>query len=315
MLAFQPKISVIIPTRNEEGVIQECLSSIFEQSLRPYEVIIVDGHSTDDTLNRASKFPVKVFFESKPSSLPNARNIGISKATGDLLLIMDADTILLKDCLKNAVKYFDAPKVYAVIPSPNLTTHTRLEKIQAQWLSGTANNIRNGIGIFTFVQFFRKKVFETISFDPDLGYGEDDDFQERLRQQLDKIDGKIVNANDCKISVHYPHTWKELRSQWTWWGRTFLRYLNKHKTIRTFLILGSVLAPSTLLVLCFLSLFFIQAFPFFIIILSLLLARSIIACYRSKSLNLLQFIGFEFIRSAFFITGVIQGFFSEERGK
>ena len=56
-------VSVIIPTRNEEQGITECLTAVFNQSFKPFEVIVVDGRSTDNTIGVASKFPVKVFTE------------------------------------------------------------------------------------------------------------------------------------------------------------------------------------------------------------------------------------------------------------
>jgi len=314
MHSSSPRVSVIIPTKNEEQVIRECLSSVFDQSLTPYQVIIVDGHSIDNTLKEARRFPVEIFCESAPTSLPNARNIGIENASGDLFLVMDADTVLKRDCVEKAVKYFQDPKVFAVIPALEIKAHTRLERTQEKWLRGTSNPLRHGIGIFTFVEFFRKEVFENIKFDPDLGYGEDDDFQQRFKQVY-KGYGKIIYAHDCRISVHYPHTFKELWSQWTWWGRTFTRYLSKHVSTRTFLILGSILAPTILLILGFLTLFFSLAVPFLILVSALLVARTLIACYRSKSINFVEFIAFEFTRSLFFVFGVIQGFFSGERGK
>ena len=43
------KISVIIPVKNEEDKIERCFEAVFSQSLKPHEVIVVDGHSTDGT--------------------------------------------------------------------------------------------------------------------------------------------------------------------------------------------------------------------------------------------------------------------------
>jgi len=71
------EISVIIPTRNEGKVIHSCLSSVFYQSVKPLEVIGVDGRSTDDTLEEARQFPVKILSQTGPTSLPSARNLGI----------------------------------------------------------------------------------------------------------------------------------------------------------------------------------------------------------------------------------------------
>ena len=47
------KISVVIPVMNEEEKIGQCLEAVLSQSLKPHEVIVVDGHSTDQTVERA----------------------------------------------------------------------------------------------------------------------------------------------------------------------------------------------------------------------------------------------------------------------
>jgi len=307
-------VSVIIPTKNEEQVIHECLSSVFNQSLKLLEVIIVDGRSTDNTLKKTRQFPVKIITEAEPTSLPHARNLGIENAKGEVIFIMDADVILEKNCIKNAVKYFEDSNIMAVIPSEQNVAHTRLEKIQIDWLRGTANPIRMGVGISSFAEFFHKMVFKKIKFDSDLGYGEDADFQRRLKR-LCRGSVKIIHSCDSNISVHHPHTFKELWSQYSWYGRTFTRYLLKDLSIKTILNLGSLLAPTILLVLGFLTLFFAQALPFLVLVFALLVARNLIACYRSKSIYFVEFIAFEFIRSLFFVIGITQGFFSKKRGK
>lgn len=58
------KISLIIPVKNEEDKIERCLEAMFNQTIKPYEVIVVDGHSTDNTMENAKKFPVKTFHKS-----------------------------------------------------------------------------------------------------------------------------------------------------------------------------------------------------------------------------------------------------------
>lgn len=54
------KICVIIPVRNEEEKIEQCLEAVFNQTIEPCEVIVVDGHSTDKTVENAREFSVKV---------------------------------------------------------------------------------------------------------------------------------------------------------------------------------------------------------------------------------------------------------------
>jgi glycosyltransferase involved in cell wall biosynthesis len=307
-------VSVIIPTKNEERVINECLSFVFAQSLQPLEVIIVDGLSTDGTLRIAQQFPVKIITEKEPTSLPNARNLGIEKAKGDVILIMDADVILEENCIENAVKRFEDASIVAIIPCEKSRAHTRLEKIEICWLRGTANPVRSGVGIPSFVEFFRQTVFEKVRFDPNLGYGEDMDFQKRLKK-IFKGKEKIVYSDNSTIYIHHPHTFKELRSQYAWYGRTFKTYFSKNPSIRTILNLGSLLAPTILIILCIFNLFFVQVLPLLLLLFALLVTRNIIACYRSKSRFLIEFIAYELVRSIFFVIGLTQGLFSKKRGK
>jgi glycosyltransferase involved in cell wall biosynthesis len=309
-----PTISVIIPTRNEEQGIAECLTAVFNQSFKPFEVIIVDGRSTDNTIKVASKFPVKVFTESEPSSLPNARNIGAENAQGNILFIMDADVIIDKDCIMNAVKYFEDPQIIGVIPIENYIAHSKLEKIQIDWYRGSANPIRSGIGISVFAEFLRKSIFERVKFDPCLGYGEDGDFQRRMLSSYGNS-GKIVRSSDSIISAHYCHTLKDLRSQYSWYGRTFRGYLRKNFLLKPILNLGSLIAPTLLIILGLLTVVFPKILPLFTVMAALITSRNLMVCIRSRSSTFFEFLGYEFLRSLFFIRGLLQGLFSKKRGR
>lgn len=301
----RPNVSVIVPTKNEGTVIESCLFSVFNQSVQPSEVIVVDGHSTDNTLEKAEKYPITIILENEPTSLPNARNLGAQQANGEVLLLLDADMILDRDCLKNALEYFTDPDVIAVVPDVKVSEHTRLEKIYGRWLEATESSIR-----LPNTNFIRKEVFKSIKYDRNLGFGEDDDFQIRLRQSYGK--SKIVLAHDCKITMHLPHSVKELWQQHTWYGRTFLRYFLKNHGIRQILALASLLLPMFTLIFAGLALVS-QCFAFLAIIgLAFLAAKSLVVCYRSRSFYLPDFLMLEFLRSILFLFGMVQGFSSDE---
>ena len=61
--------SIIIRTKNEERWIDFCLKKVFEQKDINFEVIIIDNYSTDKTVDKAKKFPVKIY---KPKQLYNS---------------------------------------------------------------------------------------------------------------------------------------------------------------------------------------------------------------------------------------------------
>lgn len=99
------KISVIVACYNEEDKIGMCLDGLLEQVVKPYEIIIVDGRSTDRTVKIIREYQkksklIKLFFEGKNRSPANARNIGWQRAKGDYLLFLEADSKIGKDFIE-----------------------------------------------------------------------------------------------------------------------------------------------------------------------------------------------------------------------
>ena len=88
------KVTVIIPTYNEEKVIEACLESLSKQTLKDAEIIVVDDGSTDETINILQKVRksrgVKIF-KQKHKGPGAARNLGVRRAKGEVLVFVDAD--------------------------------------------------------------------------------------------------------------------------------------------------------------------------------------------------------------------------------
>jgi len=83
-------ISVIIPAYNAARFLPRCLNSVFAQTLKPKEIVVVDDGSTDDTAALAGQLGARVI--SIPNSgISNARNVGIQSASGEWIALLDAD--------------------------------------------------------------------------------------------------------------------------------------------------------------------------------------------------------------------------------
>lgn len=95
-----PLVSVIVPTLNAARVIGACLDSIDRQEYSPIEVLVIDGHSSDETLRLAHEHTQKVYFEGAAApppgvfSAPAQRNTGACRAAGEYIYHVDADMIL-----------------------------------------------------------------------------------------------------------------------------------------------------------------------------------------------------------------------------
>jgi len=87
------KISFIIPTLNAASVLETCLKSIKKQDLKNYEIVIIDGGSTDNTLKIAKKYHAKIF-KNPLKTAEAGKAIGVQKATGKYIALIDSDNIL-----------------------------------------------------------------------------------------------------------------------------------------------------------------------------------------------------------------------------
>ncbi len=102
------KISVVIPTYNEQNVIGECVKSLSRQTHRDFEIIIVDDGSTDNTLAIAREIDFDAhkvtILEQKHKGPGAARNLAAKHAKGDILVFVDADMTFDKNFLKMLIK-------------------------------------------------------------------------------------------------------------------------------------------------------------------------------------------------------------------
>jgi glycosyltransferase involved in cell wall biosynthesis len=110
------RISVIIPAYNAARFLPRCLESVFAQTLKPEEVIVVDDGSTDNTAALAAVLGATVFVRAN-GGLAAARNTGIRKAEGEWIALLDADDMWAPEKLERqaACIQFNTVLVYTGI--------------------------------------------------------------------------------------------------------------------------------------------------------------------------------------------------------
>lgn len=104
---YQPYISVIVTVRNEEATIRQCLTSLTNQTLSKelYEIVVVDGKSTDKTckiveeISKSSLASITLI-EQAGSGISNARNTGIKRSRGEVIVFIDGDAYAQQNCLE-----------------------------------------------------------------------------------------------------------------------------------------------------------------------------------------------------------------------
>jgi glycosyltransferase involved in cell wall biosynthesis len=109
------KLSVIIPTLNEEPHAGALLSDVMAQTRPPDEVLVVDAGSTDGTVTLVRRFPSVQLLTTKPP-VACGRNLGGRSATGDVLIFLDADVRLPSNFFQGFLEEFEGRQLDVACP-------------------------------------------------------------------------------------------------------------------------------------------------------------------------------------------------------
>ena len=190
----KPKISVIIPTLEEENYIEAVLSRL--NKVKPaVEVIVVDGGSRDRTIELAKHFTDKVV-QTQKHGIASGRNYGARKASGDILVFLDADVTFPVKFVEKVLDTFKDPTVVGatcnIMPLHYQLGSTVFFKVYNIILRACTKFRPHSRGEFFAV---RKSAFETAKgFDESMPCLEDHD----LANRLSKL-GRFVFISDLTI--------------------------------------------------------------------------------------------------------------------
>jgi len=105
------QVSVVLAVYNEENWMRTCLDSLMNQTI-PFELIVVDNGSVDASVQVAQEYTSLVFSSEKGKL--NARNLGVQEASGDVVVMVDADCQYPRTFLEQITKHFRDPSVVMV---------------------------------------------------------------------------------------------------------------------------------------------------------------------------------------------------------
>lgn len=113
------KVSVIIPTYNRNKVLTETIDSVLMQKFKSFELIIVDQSKkhSKQTVSFIENIKDKRFryFKISPPSLPAARNFGLKKSNGEVIIYIDDDVVLDDNFIKAHYESYTKKKAVAVV--------------------------------------------------------------------------------------------------------------------------------------------------------------------------------------------------------
>jgi glycosyltransferase involved in cell wall biosynthesis len=182
----RPLVSVIVPVYNGESYLGAALESIFAQDYRPFEVIVVDGQSVDNTASIAKSYKQARYILQTDQGISNAYNIGIDASMGEFVSFLSHDDLWTPDKLTVQINYLmDHPEIeYSIAmvkfflePGCSIPPGFRKELFE-----------NDHVGQIMETLVAPKSLFQKIGkFDPDLTTAEDVDW--------------FARANDSKIPM------------------------------------------------------------------------------------------------------------------
>lgn len=193
-------ISIIVPLYNKLNEVCRAIDSIISQTIQEFELIIVDGGSTDgslDVIKKYEKDPRYHLVHQKSKGLPAGRNEGIAAATGELIAFLDADDMWCPTFLEKIISLrdkFPEAGLYATAYATAYESHLekpRLAEIQNEPWEGIIPSYFRSSALAFIYPFspccvaIPKTTFEKVGlFNPNLRTGEDSEMWGRIALKL-----------------------------------------------------------------------------------------------------------------------------------
>ena len=242
-----PLVSVVIPAHNEGLSIERCLDSVRRSSYRKLQIIVVDDASSDDTRKIVWNYIYKKYPSHNIRLLRKVKNVGKGRAlnhairrgaTGELIMALDADSILHRDAIRNAVAYFDDPRIVglaanvrvigsrSVLGTLQMFEHIIGYRSKKFYTLSNSEFIAGGVASTYRTDILKKvRFYDTDTMTEDIG------LSMKIISQSGNKDSRIVYASDVVAMTEGVQTYKALFRQRYRWKMGGLQNLLKYRSM------------------------------------------------------------------------------------
>lgn len=232
-----PKISIIIPAHNEEKVIKQTINAAIESKYSNKEILLIDDGSTDSTLQIAMQYKDRITVLHKENGgKASAINYGLIYAKGEIIIVVDADTIIGRNSIKEIIKGFEINENVAAVAG-NIKVKNRINiftKVQALEYIVGIQVVRRAFDIFGAITIvpgalgaFRKSYLQ------EAGAYSKQTIVEDFDQTIKLLKAGLITQGSSKAAAYteVPETIQEFIKQRKRWYRGNLQVIMKHSDV------------------------------------------------------------------------------------
>lgn len=211
------KVSVIIPVYNSEKYINQCIDSVLDQTYNNIELILINDGSTDNSLEILKKYKSKFsqikIINQNNSGVSYSRNIGLKTATGDYIMFIDSDDIIIKNYIEQMMEYLQKNNLDIIKSSykkfkKDISNCINVSFFKENYKIINKNEI-NKLFIETTnfnsscMQIINKKIIDNnkIEFENNIGFAEDFLFTYKVFEVANKIGYINNNGYVCRENI------------------------------------------------------------------------------------------------------------------
>jgi len=192
-------ISVVIPSYNRYEVLQRALASVYAQTYKPKEVIIIDDGSTDKTSQILKLFPDAKYYFQKNAGVSSARNRGIEKASYEWIAFLDSDDEWHRDKLQEHLElHLNKPELLMSYTDEKWMRDAKEVKLAKKYAKVDKDIFSSSLSHCTIAPssaVMHKTLFESVGFfDETLEVCEDYDLWLRvaIKHKIGLVDKKLI---------------------------------------------------------------------------------------------------------------------------
>ncbi len=232
-----PSVSIIIPVYNEEKYLKKCVESVTGSNYpkQKLEILIIDDGSTDETpkigKELSKKYENVKYFRKDNSGKADSLNYGIKKARGEIIGVLDADTFVDRNAIKNQVWHIvngaDAVTGVAKVYNVNKNILTKLQNVEYLF-TAFVRKVLEGIDSI-YVTPGTLSMYKSIVLKKVGGFDVNNLLEDQeIAMRLQSLNYKIESCLESVVYTVVPETFTELLKQRERWHRGGLRNAFKY---------------------------------------------------------------------------------------